>query len=230
MDLDFYALAKFILRSCRPASTVDRARVTRLRLLSNSPSRRPHYRRAQRTSKLVRGSRGSRRPPLFDYAFGRLNLAEAAAELADQLQAAPDLLLIARPSLAMRLEDLWARDDGGVQFWDLALRLAVDSQVVITRLVAPAVVAENLDAFDQLSPVLAELDVPHEERRTAARRLLYEIVAARMAAGPESRPLVASTPPALETWAQLAADLSDRAGNDGAAAWLLWALWREAVA
>jgi hypothetical protein len=103
-----------------------------------------------------------------------------------------------------------------------------DSQGVITRLAAPAVVAAKLEAFEQLAPLLAALEAPQEERRIAAARLTYEIVCALMAAGPATRPLVTAS--ALDAWAQFAEHLAGRAGNGSAARWLVWALWREAVA
>jgi hypothetical protein len=167
---------------------------------------------------------------LFDYAFARLILADEPERLAARLASEPDLPLLARPSLAMRLEDLWTRDEGGAAFWTLALLLADDAQGVITRLAAPAVVAQQLDTFDELAGLLARLDGPDEQQRAAAGRLAYEVVAARIAAGPDTRPLLTATPDALEAWAQLAANLADRDPASSAANWLLWALWREAGA
>jgi hypothetical protein len=114
----------------------------------------------------------------------------------------------------------------------LALLLADDAQGVITRLAAPAVVAQQLETFDELAlaGLLARLDGADEQQRAAAGRLTYEVVAARMAAGPDSRPLSTASPDALEAWAQLAAHLADRELGGSAANWLLWALWREGVA
>ena len=166
---------------------------------------------------------------LFDYAFARLVLADEPERLAAQLASEPDLPLLARPSLVMRLEDLWARDDGGAAFWALALLLADDAQGVISRLAAPAVVAQHLETYDELAGLLDRLEAPDEEQRAAADRLTYELVAARIAAGPDSRPLSTATPEALEAWAKLAAHLANREPGGSAANWLLWALWREGV-
>jgi len=166
---------------------------------------------------------------LFDYAFGRLALAQESAELSEQLREAPDLLFVARPSLVLRLEELWTRPDGTDAFWDCALRLADPSQGIVTQLVAPAVAATHLNMIGQLAPLLHRLDAADEDERMAAGRLLHEVVAARMAAGPADRPLSTATPGTLQAWAQLAATLADRAGSESAAAWLLWALWREAA-
>ncbi|MDA0167531.1 ATP-binding protein [Solirubrobacter taibaiensis] len=167
---------------------------------------------------------------LFDYAFARLILAEDSEGLAAQLASEPDLPLLARPSLVMRLEDLWARDDEREEFWTLALLLADDTQGVIARLAAPAVVAQQLDTFDQLAGLLARLVDPVEQRRAAADRLTYEVVAARIAAGPDTRPLSTVTPNALEAWAKLAAHLAHRDPGGAAANWLALALWQEAGA
>jgi hypothetical protein len=167
---------------------------------------------------------------LFDYAFARLILADEPERLAGQLASEPDLPLLARPRLVMRLEDLWTRDNGGEAFWALALLLADDAHGVITRLAAPSVVAQQLDTFDELAVLLARIEGPDEQQRAAAGRLTYEVVAARIAAGPDTRPLSTATPDALEAWAQLAAHLADRDPGGAAANWLLWALWREAAA
>jgi hypothetical protein len=167
---------------------------------------------------------------LFDYAFARLILADDPERLAAQLASEPDLPILARPSLVMLLEDLWAREDGRAAFWTLALLLADDAQGVITRLAAPAVVAQHLETFDELAGLHVRLEGPNDQQRAVAGRLTYELVAARIAAGPDSRPLSMATPEALEAWAQLGAYLADREPGGSAANWLLWALWREEVA
>ena len=166
---------------------------------------------------------------LFDYAFGRMVLADGCSGLADQLRHTPEVLLLVRPSLVLRLEDVWARGAGDEEFWRCALLLSDEAQGVITRLVAPAVAAANLETIEELAVLLERVDGSAEPEALAAAQLLYEVVAARMAAGPSGRPLSSAAPDALAMWAELASRLVDQPLTRNAGRWLLWALWREAT-
>ena len=137
--------------------------------------------------------------------------------------------MLARPSLVLRLEDVWARGPGDEEFWRCALLLSDEAQGVITRLVAPAVAAANLEKIEALGVLLERVDGSAEPEALAAARLLFEVVAARMAAGPSGRPLSSAAPGALRMWADLASRLVERPLTRNAGRWLLWALWREAT-
>lgn len=167
---------------------------------------------------------------LFDYAFARLALPAAPRALAESLSDAPDLLLLVRPSLELRLADLWAQEGDRASFWVTALLLGEEVQGILAQLVAPAIVAANVQHFDDLSPLLQALS---ERPDTAsALRLLDEIVGAVVAAGPDLRPLSGYSPAAQAAWAQLAVWLAAQPdfADTRPATWLLWALWREADA
>jgi hypothetical protein len=167
---------------------------------------------------------------LFDYAFARLALPAAPRALAESLRGAPDLLLLVRPSLELRLADLWAQEGDRASFWVTALLLGEEVQGILAQLVAPAIVAANVQHFDDLAPLLHALSDSGEA--ASAVRLLDEIVGAVVAAGPDLRPLSAYSPAAQAAWAQLAVWLARQTGlaDTRPANRLLWALWREADA
>lgn len=165
---------------------------------------------------------------LFDYAFARLVLEPEADALTAQLAADPDLLLLARPSLVMRLTALWEQGAPRAAFWQVALALTDAQLTDPVRLVAPSVIVDLIADPDDLTGLIT-LARSDETVSQAATALLAETVSALFAAGDDARPLRRAD---VELWARVAAMTGEGDSEPALAAlrMLVWALWREAEA
>ncbi len=139
---------------------------------------------------------------LFDYALQRLLLAGSEEQIAERLENSQDFVLLARPSVVLRLMSAIHEDDSWRRFWLLALRLAAEPVPVLARLIAPAVAAEQISDAAQLRPLLESV----HRNEPAAMFLLRHLVSALTALGRPGRPLAGAE---LEPWSEIADRLAD---------------------
>jgi hypothetical protein len=163
---------------------------------------------------------------LFDFAFALLVLCHEADALTQQLGQSPDLLLLARPALVMKLTALWERGGDHADFWETALALADPANDDLVRLVAPAVVVDLVEQPEDLAAIVACARSSDAEGGLALR-LLEEVVQALLAAGVDTRPLRDAD---IGLWARVAAMTCQGPGGPALEPlrMLVWALSREA--
>ena len=134
---------------------------------------------------------------LFDYALQRLLLAGGEEQVAERLESSQDFVLLARPSIVLRLVSAMHADGSWQEFWALALRLAAEPMPVLARLIAPAVAVEQISEAAQLQPLL---EAVRQDEPTAVF-LLRHLVSALTAFGSPGRPLPGAE---LDPWSELA--------------------------
>jgi len=119
-------------------------------------------------------------PVLFDYAaalmaLGDPNRPEAVAETLD---ADPDLAMLLRPSLDMRMAIAWRSDSTKASYWRLALRLAAsESGHIIAAAAAAAVAAAELATATDLDELRTAITEDGNTPRAEDARTLAFLVA-----------------------------------------------------
>jgi hypothetical protein len=159
---------------------------------------------------------------LFDYALQRLLLAGDEEQIAERLERSQDFVLLARPSIVLRLLSAMHADGSWREFWVLALRLAVEPVPVLARLIAPAVAVEQISEAAQLQPLLNAV----QRDEPTAVFLLRHLVSALTAFGSPGRPLAGAD---LDPWSELAERLAHEvtAGTSYPLRLLVWGLTME---
>jgi hypothetical protein len=109
---------------------------------------------------------------LFDYAVAVTYLTQSLDGLQERLDADPDLLLFARPSIDMYLRTAWARDPG--MFCSLALALMTLPAPGMAATALADVVTDDCEQAADLEPLLSP--DPHAEE--GAKRVLAAIAIA----------------------------------------------------
>jgi CHAT domain-containing protein/HEAT repeat protein len=160
---------------------------------------------------------------LFDYAVHALLLIGDPDEVASTLSANEDLVLLARPSLVLRLGAEWAADPTRRAFWELALRLAGSDVPVGARIAAPALAIDEARDLADFAPLLDVL----WRGEDLARFVLAHTVGARTTIGQQSRPLAGRDD--LDLWAAIARELGAHVRVQVAypLRLLVWGLWAE---
>lgn len=159
---------------------------------------------------------------LFDYALQRLLLAGSEEQVAERLERSQDFVLLARPSIVLRLLSAMHADGSWREFWTLALRLAAEPVPVLARLIAPAVAVEQISEAAQLQPLL---EAVRRDEPTAVF-LLRHLVSALTAFGSPGRPLAGAE---LDPWSELADRLAHEvtAGTAYPLRLLVWGMTME---
>ncbi|MFH9044541.1 hypothetical protein ACH4FA_35170 [Streptomyces sp. NPDC017966] len=109
---------------------------------------------------------------LFDYAVAVTYLSQTPDGLHERLDAAPDLLLFARPSIDMYLRTAWARDPGAFCVLALALMTLPSPGMAATALAD--VVTDDCHQAADLEPLLS----PDPRTEEGAKRVLAAIAIA----------------------------------------------------
>ena len=144
---------------------------------------------------------------LFDYAVERSLLRGTDDARAEAILADPDLLLFARPSFDLHFRHLWELDADRRRFWEACLELARAGEVPrIGRIIAPVVAAEIVRDGAELQPLLGELGLADEERRSGAEETLRHLIGAAIGADP--KPYLRSQAQ-RSAWAEFAAALAE---------------------
>ena len=140
---------------------------------------------------------------LFDYAVSRLLLGGDANAVIERLGSSDEFILLARPSLALRLTSEWEAGPDREAFWRLALELVTEVVPQIAQLVPPAVAVERAANIADFNGLLEAFD----RGDPRAPFLLRHVIGARAAMGLPSEPLAGAD---LRLWSDLALLLGDR--------------------
>ena len=123
---------------------------------------------------------------LFDFALAKLHLPSDTKELVRMLERDPDSVIVLRPSMALRLQQLWTRNRQ--LFWELAFEFAKSSNLsLIAQMTPMTTVAENAAAIDELTPLIDALDAQHPEDAEGARRAVRYLAGVLMSGRRENK-------------------------------------------
>lgn len=118
---------------------------------------------------------------LFDYAVSQLFLPWEPAELARVLAHDPDLILMVRPSIVMRFQQLWDTDRD--TFWSVLFGLCGDTQIPpVGKVIGAAVLAESARILQDFDPLVKTLSSAGSER--AAAETVFRHLVGAITAGP----------------------------------------------
>lgn len=114
---------------------------------------------------------------LFDYAGAQVWLGPGPERLAKQLEDRPDLSFIARPSLTMYFQRIWASDSTRALFWEHAIVLAASECRDIAKVLPSRVASQVARRAEDFEPLLAKAagDSPQQEQAAA---VLHHIIGA----------------------------------------------------
>ncbi len=122
---------------------------------------------------------------LFDFAVSRLFLPPQAEDLLKMLATDRDLVLVIRPSLVFRFQELWERNRQ--EFWELALFFANSPMLSqLAQAIPLAVVAESAETLEDLEPFVSALDQQQDGSERCFKHLVGVLTSGRQA----NRPLV----------------------------------------
>lgn len=125
---------------------------------------------------------------LFDFAVSRLLLPRQMRELVNLFQDDLDLVLVIRPALVIRCQELW--DTNRVGFWELLIEFTgSDRSSPLTQSIPAATIAENARDIADVEPLIAFLSGNTPPRGSAAERSFRHLVGVLMSGRPENRPL-----------------------------------------
>jgi len=144
---------------------------------------------------------------LFDFAVATLLLGneEHLTQLAERLDADPNLAVLARPSLDLHLADVWQAEPDHVTFWQLACQLSEPDGHVLAALAAAATAVHEITGPTDLTS-LADM-LAGQGRRTDAAYALVGWIAGTLAVSDEPAKHQART--ALPAYAWLAQRLAE---------------------
>lgn len=161
---------------------------------------------------------------LFDYACARLWMPETAAKLVEALRANSDLILVARPSLDMRLRQLWDADPQHAPFWEAVLAVAADASIAeAAQIVGATVAADSAADLEDFRALLAALETD-AGRPSAVRALTHIIASCRLRAADMASPAALTAEP----WPSLVDAIVTNSRED--AWWSILPLVRDACA
>ena len=120
---------------------------------------------------------------LFDFAVSQLFLPWEPTEFARVVAHDPDLILMVRPSIVMRFQQLWDTDRDA--FWTLLFGLCSDAQIPpVGKVISAAVLAQSARELQDLDPLVEALAEQGAER--AAAETAFRNLVGALTAGPIS--------------------------------------------
>lgn len=112
---------------------------------------------------------------LFDYAVARLLLRGTDTALLNRLLADSDFAVVARPSIEMHFQHLWANDRNG--FWSQVFDVVRSKGTpAIAKIIGVSVATLEATDVEDLGPVLDKLQSDNQDDRTAAEEILEYFV------------------------------------------------------
>ena len=118
---------------------------------------------------------------LFDFAVSQLFLPPEPDQVVQLIAADPDLVVMIRPSIVMRYQQLWETDRGA--FWALLFRMCGDTPIPnIGKVIGAAVAAESGRTVQDFHPLEQALGPPRATR--AAAETVFRHLVGALTAGP----------------------------------------------
>lgn len=124
---------------------------------------------------------------LFDFAIEQLFFPHNPADFMHLLSQQPDLALVLRASLHMRMQRLWSTDRDG--FWKLAFDFCATGNISPLIQSAPlTVLAENARGLSDVEPLAVELRKQRSAQRDGTFNVYRHLVGVLVSGRPENRP------------------------------------------
>src|ERR1700722_1152906 len=143
---------------------------------------------------------------LFDFAAEQLFFPHNQTEFIRLLSQQPDLALVLRPSLHMRMQKLWSTDRDG--FWKLVFELCSADNISPLIQSAPlTVLAENAKGLSDVEPLAIELRKQPRAQRAGTSNVYRHLVGVLVSGKPDNRP---DFGPDAGPWYSLALDACHR--------------------
>ncbi len=141
---------------------------------------------------------------LFDFGAEQLFFPHNSADFMRVLSEQPDLVLVLRPSLHMRMQRLWSTDRDG--FWELAFELCAIGNISPLIQSAPlTVLAENAKGPSDVEPIAAELRKKRDAQRPGTFNVFRHLIGILVSGKPDNRPDLG---PDAGPWCALVLDAS----------------------
>jgi hypothetical protein len=139
---------------------------------------------------------------LFDFASEQLYFPHNQVDFMRLLAEQPDMALVLRPSLHMRMQRLWSTDREG--FWKLAFELGAADNISPLIQAAPlTVLAENAKDVSDVEPLGTELRKKANVQRAGTLNVYRHLVGVLVSGKPDNRPDIG---PDAGPWYVLAVD------------------------
>jgi hypothetical protein len=144
--------------------------VDRSLVIANDTSASVALQQVLRSHLLVEGKGETARTPdnsvlafahhiLFDYASARLLLRGLPSSLVMRIVSEPDMVLSIRPSFVLHFQYLWERSATREEFWECALAIASEEDILsVAKLIAPSVAAKLAESADDFEQLVAQAD------------------------------------------------------------------------
>jgi hypothetical protein len=147
---------------------------------------------------------------LFDFAAEQLFFPHNPVDFMHLLSQQPDLALVLRPSLHMRMQRLWSTDRDG--FWKLVFELCAAGNISPLIQSAPlTVLAENARSLSDVEPLAVELRKQRSAQRAGTFNVYRHLVGVLVSGKPENRP---DFGPDAGPWYALALDANSQVIDD----------------
>jgi hypothetical protein len=115
---------------------------------------------------------------LFDFALMKLHLPERNGDLVQKLESDQDAIIVLRPSLALRAQELWSKEPA--TFWELAMVFSGAVKLSLLAQMTPMItVAENAREIESLKPLIDALDSSSPQDTQAGRKAMRHLVLQR---------------------------------------------------
>ena len=124
---------------------------------------------------------------LFDFALAKLYLPAADSDLVELLKSDPDAIIVLRPSLSLRAQELWTKDPS--RFWEMVTGFfAADKVSLLGQMVPMITVAENARIIEDLAPLIDAVGSANPRDSGAARKAFRHLVGVLKSSRSENKP------------------------------------------
>jgi hypothetical protein len=122
---------------------------------------------------------------IFDYAVAQIYLPAGSGDLCELVANDPDVVLMVRPSLVMRFQQLW--DDDRQEFWNLYFAMCSDARTPqIAKVVGASVCIEFAKTVGDFGPLIQKLRSSDDTDQSTAEAAFKNVVGAYMAGPPSA--------------------------------------------
>lgn len=122
---------------------------------------------------------------IFDYAVAQIHLPPNSGDLCELVANDPNVVLMVRPSLVMRFQQLW--DDYRSEFWSLYLAMCSDARIPqIAKVIGASVCVEFAKTIGDFGPLIQTLRSSNHPDQSTAEAAFKNIVGAYMAGPPSA--------------------------------------------
>jgi hypothetical protein len=141
---------------------------------------------------------------LFDFAGSQLFLPPESDDVVELLSHDPDLVVVVRPSLVMRFEQLWRESRS--EFWNLLFKLAAHPNIpAVGKLIGANVLTEVVQELGDLEPLKQRLGSGNGETRAVAETVFRHLVGALTAREPSKFAGLSAGP-----WCDMLAEITNQ--------------------